>query len=247
MSTLWWVRHGPTHAKGMVGWSDIPADLSDTGALQRLSDFLPKTRRSFRRICSAPATADAIAGTRTRLPDIADLREIHFGEWELRSFDEIEAEDPIASTPIGTSPATCAHPAAKAGTRLPRAWTARRMHLPRNMRRRSDRRRPFRRDRDPDSARAENRRLRGLQPPDRQPFGHRLHVRRGLAGRRDQSHPVIIGSEYSISVSRRRRYLRPMTYELFIGDRTYSSWSLRGWLMFENFGIPVRTRMVGLY
>ena len=38
-----------------------------------------------------------------------------------------------------------------------------------------------------------------------------------------------------------------MTYDLFIGDRTFSSWSLRGWLMFEKFGLPVRTHMVGLY
>ncbi len=38
-----------------------------------------------------------------------------------------------------------------------------------------------------------------------------------------------------------------MTYDLYIGDRSFSSWSLRGWLMFENFGIPVRTHMVGLY
>lgn len=38
-----------------------------------------------------------------------------------------------------------------------------------------------------------------------------------------------------------------MSYELFIGDRTFSSWSLRGWLMFEQFGIPVKTNMVGLY
>lgn len=38
-----------------------------------------------------------------------------------------------------------------------------------------------------------------------------------------------------------------MTYDLFIGDRTFSSWSLRGWLMFERFDIPHRTHMVGLY
>ncbi|WP_166416993.1 glutathione S-transferase [Cochlodiniinecator piscidefendens] len=35
-----------------------------------------------------------------------------------------------------------------------------------------------------------------------------------------------------------------MTYQLFIGDRAYSSWSLRGWLLFERFGIPVSTTMV---
>jgi len=38
-----------------------------------------------------------------------------------------------------------------------------------------------------------------------------------------------------------------MTYDLFIGDRTFSSWSLRGWLMFEKFGLPFRTHMIGLY
>lgn len=31
-----------------------------------------------------------------------------------------------------------------------------------------------------------------------------------------------------------------MTYELAIGDRTYSSWSLRGWLLFEKFNLPVK-------
>ena len=38
-----------------------------------------------------------------------------------------------------------------------------------------------------------------------------------------------------------------MPYELFIGARTYSSWSLRGWLMFDPFDLPVKTRMLNLY
>lgn len=38
-----------------------------------------------------------------------------------------------------------------------------------------------------------------------------------------------------------------MSYTLFIGDRTFSSWSLRGWLMLKQFGLPFDTRMVGLY
>lgn len=38
-----------------------------------------------------------------------------------------------------------------------------------------------------------------------------------------------------------------MTYELVIGDRAYSSWSLRGWLFFDAFGIPVTTRSARLY
>lgn len=38
-----------------------------------------------------------------------------------------------------------------------------------------------------------------------------------------------------------------MTYLLALGDRAYSSWSLRGWLLFEKFGIPVQTRIARLY
>lgn len=38
-----------------------------------------------------------------------------------------------------------------------------------------------------------------------------------------------------------------MTYDLYIGDRTFSSWSLRGWLMLHKFDLPYRTHMVGLY
>ena len=38
-----------------------------------------------------------------------------------------------------------------------------------------------------------------------------------------------------------------MGYELGIGDRAYSSWSLRGWLLFDAFGIGVRVRQARLY
>jgi glutathione S-transferase len=38
-----------------------------------------------------------------------------------------------------------------------------------------------------------------------------------------------------------------MTYELAIGDRAYSSWSLRAWLLFDAFGLPVRVRSARLY
>ena len=38
-----------------------------------------------------------------------------------------------------------------------------------------------------------------------------------------------------------------MTYDLVIGDRAYSSWSLRGWLLFDAFGIPVQTHLAKLY
>lgn len=38
-----------------------------------------------------------------------------------------------------------------------------------------------------------------------------------------------------------------MTYDLIIGDRAYSSWSLRGWLLFDAFDIPVKTHLARLY
>lgn len=38
-----------------------------------------------------------------------------------------------------------------------------------------------------------------------------------------------------------------MTHDLYIGDRMFSSWSLRGWLMLERFGLPYRAHLVGLY
>lgn len=36
-----------------------------------------------------------------------------------------------------------------------------------------------------------------------------------------------------------------MTYQLILGDRAYSSWSLRGWLLFEKFNLPFKQRFVG--
>ena len=37
-----------------------------------------------------------------------------------------------------------------------------------------------------------------------------------------------------------------MSYDLAIGDRAYSSWSLRGWLLFDAFGLPVKTHSARL-
>ncbi|WP_204113570.1 glutathione S-transferase [Shimia biformata] len=38
-----------------------------------------------------------------------------------------------------------------------------------------------------------------------------------------------------------------MTYDLILGDYAYSSWSLRGWLLFEKFGVPRRTRLLDFF
>ncbi|MGQ0611438.1 MAG: histidine phosphatase family protein [Paracoccaceae bacterium] len=93
MSRLWLVRHGPTHARAMVGWTDLAVDLSDPAALARLNAHLPLAPVISSDLSRAVHTADALTG-RPRLPHDADLREIHFGAWEMRGFAEIEAESP---------------------------------------------------------------------------------------------------------------------------------------------------------
>jgi len=94
MSRLYWVRHGPTHATGMVGWTDLPADLTDAARIARLSAHLPPDALVISSdLARARATADAIAGPRARLADDPDLREIHFGDWELQAFDSIPDQD----------------------------------------------------------------------------------------------------------------------------------------------------------
>ncbi len=107
MTRFHWVRHGPTHAKTLVGWSDLPADLSDTAAVARLAAHLPDAPVISSTLSRAVATADAFQGARRRLPHDADLREIHFGDWELQHFTEVEDqalirrfwEEPGAVTP----------------------------------------------------------------------------------------------------------------------------------------------------
>jgi len=95
MITFWWVRHGPTHAKGLVGWTDLPADLSDRGKLEKLSGVLPQDALVISSDLSrAVATADAIQGPRPRLPHDVRLREMNFGKWENLHYQEIEKTDP---------------------------------------------------------------------------------------------------------------------------------------------------------
>ncbi len=88
MTRLWLVRHGPTHAKAMVGWTDLPADLSDTAAIARLSDYLPDAPVVSSDLSRAVATADAIQGKRLRLSHEPALREINFGDWEMSEFKD---------------------------------------------------------------------------------------------------------------------------------------------------------------
>ena len=93
MSRFWLVRHGPTHAKAMVGWTDIPADLSDHAQIARLNAWLPDVPVVSSDLSRAVCTADCLA-PRLRLPHDPRLREIHFGAWEMKTWAEAELTDP---------------------------------------------------------------------------------------------------------------------------------------------------------
>lgn len=93
MTRLWLVRHGPTHARVMLGWTDLPADLSDTAALATLRATLPQAPVVSSDLRRAVSTADALQGDRHRLPHEADLREFDFGAWDGRAHAEIDGPE----------------------------------------------------------------------------------------------------------------------------------------------------------
>ncbi|WP_039001378.1 histidine phosphatase family protein [Falsihalocynthiibacter arcticus] len=112
MKRLWWVRHAPTHAKSMVGWSDIPADLSDQAAFARLSMTLPTQAPIISSTLQrAIGTAKMLSQTRPLLEPDPDLREIHFGDWENLTFDHANARDPDALKLFWDQPGENAAPA----------------------------------------------------------------------------------------------------------------------------------------
>lgn len=112
MTTWHWIRHGPTHEKTFVGWRDVPADLSDTAQIARLSAHLPE--RAFiisSDLIRSVATADALHhDDRERLPHHADLRELHFGVWDGKHFSEVAEMHPDLSRAYWETPGDIAPP-----------------------------------------------------------------------------------------------------------------------------------------
>ncbi|SFR41115.1 histidine phosphatase family protein [Litoreibacter janthinus] len=102
---LWWVRHGPTHEKAFTGWRDVPADLSDTGKLARLHDYLPSGAALVSSdLQRARHTADVIETGRIRLPHDPDFRELDFGVWDGLHFSAVDEMHPDLSRAYWETP-----------------------------------------------------------------------------------------------------------------------------------------------
>ena len=111
MTTFWWVRHGPTHEKAFVGWRDVPADLSDQEAIDRLAAYLPDDALVISSdLLRCTATADAITKNRQRLPHDPELREFNFGDWDGMTFGDVADQFPTLSRQYWENPGDAAPP-----------------------------------------------------------------------------------------------------------------------------------------
>lgn len=111
MSVIYWVRHGPTHAKTFVGHRDVPADLSDTAQIARLDATLPRDALVVSSDLSRAAdTATALQSGRTRLPHRPGLREFDFGAWDGLAFSDVAEGWPDLSRKYWEAPGDVAAP-----------------------------------------------------------------------------------------------------------------------------------------
>lgn len=107
----WWVRHGPTHQKTFTGWRDVPADLSDTAAIERLSAHLPASAVMVSSDLSrAVETLASLNLSGEVLPPFKKLREIDFGIWDGMAWKDIEAQYPEESRAFWENPGDLAAP-----------------------------------------------------------------------------------------------------------------------------------------
>jgi broad specificity phosphatase PhoE len=109
----------------MIGWTDLPADLSDIARLNRLSLALPEAPVVSSDLRRAIATADALADGRGRRPHEPALRELHFGAWEGWTHAAAEAADPDRARALWQSPGTASPPGGESwDTLCARVWAA---------------------------------------------------------------------------------------------------------------------------
>lgn len=111
MTRFFWVRHGPTHSRALIGRTDLPADLSDRAALDRLSAFLPTDAVVVSSdLLRAVATANALQAARDRLPHEPSFREFDFGDWEGLPAAEVATRWPEESRAYWERPGDSAPP-----------------------------------------------------------------------------------------------------------------------------------------
>ncbi len=111
MTTWHWVRHGPTHQKNFVGWRDVPADLSDHAAIERLNAHLPASALLVSSdLIRASATADRLEQGRNRLPHAPQIREFNLGLWDGQHFEQVSSEYPELSRKYWEEPGDIAPP-----------------------------------------------------------------------------------------------------------------------------------------
>jgi len=111
MTVIYWVRHGPTHEKAFVGHRDVPADLSDTAQIARLSAALPeKALVVSSDLIRSITTADALQNGRHRLPHRPGLREFDFGDWDGLHFSKVAEDWPDLSRAYWETPGDIAAP-----------------------------------------------------------------------------------------------------------------------------------------
>lgn len=108
MTRFWWVRHGPTHLKTLAGWTDAPADLSDSAQIDWLKNRLPDGALFSSDLLRAVQTAEAL-GRGAPQQDPA-IRETNFGAWEGLSHAEIAEKWPDLSHSVWTHPGHAAPP-----------------------------------------------------------------------------------------------------------------------------------------
>lgn len=83
MNRWFWVRHGPTHEKTMVGHRDVPADLSDLALISRVKSALPSGARLMSSdLIRAVDTARVICPQGHAPITTPAFREIDFGAWD---------------------------------------------------------------------------------------------------------------------------------------------------------------------
>ncbi|MEP4197020.1 MAG: histidine phosphatase family protein [Aliishimia sp.] len=111
MTVFHWVRHGPTHAKNFVGWRDLPADLSNTDQIARLTAHLPQDAVVVSSdLLRSVQTANAICADRPRLLHQPMLREFNFGAWDGLHFETVAERYPLDSRAYWEQPGDIAPP-----------------------------------------------------------------------------------------------------------------------------------------